>query len=43
MHFDDQELSKELIIRPVDEHGRSNWHWSGSFTMRDRCWHLCSF
>ncbi|KAK9800258.1 hypothetical protein WJX73_008605 [Symbiochloris irregularis] len=36
MHFDDADEPKQLIIRPIDERGRSNWHWSGSFAMRDR-------
>lgn len=42
MHFDDAELSKELVIRPVDDRGRSIWHWSGGFQLRDRCCHLTS-
>ena len=33
--FDDIELNKELVIRPVDERGRCIWHWSGSIHLRD--------
>ena len=37
MHWDNSELAKELVVRPLDSYGRALWHWSGSCHLVDRC------
>ena len=36
IHWDDADLPKEVVMRPVTSLG-SEWHWSGSFKLTTRC------